>query len=307
MDFSLFLYFLLALCPSNFDTNDQNFEISTHPRPVPAFIAAASQGNISEVKLLIARGENVNLVDDYGIGALHVAAEKGHLDVIKLLINSGAEIDIKDIAGNTPVFCASNIGDYRIAKFLCDSGAIVDTQGSDGNSPLNVASSMGYINITRVLIRNGANVNAALWNGVTPIHQATSYAVTELLLEAGADPNLADSNGSTPLHFRAKWPVHYRRFPDVRNAPVPKLDITNDIVLLCRLGAIVNATDKEGQTPLHSAVIADNIDAVGILLEQSADPQMKDISGKTPLDIAEDRGNKKIARIIRAFLRRQKD
>ncbi len=51
-------------------------------------------------------------------------------------------------------------------------------------------------------------------------------------------------------------------------------------------GANVNATDKDGATPLHWAVDQGSKDIVEYLVEHGADATTEDISGMTPISIA---------------------
>jgi hypothetical protein len=65
-------------------------------------------------------------------------------------------------------------------------------------------------------------------------------------------------------------------------------------------GANVNLQDNEGKTPLHHAVIKENLSAIGELLDAfKADSTIKDKSGKTARDYTEK--NSRIYRLINAY------
>ena len=57
---------------------------------------------------------------------------------------------------------------------------------------------------------------------------------------------------------------------------------------LIKSGAKINAKDKDGSTPLHTAVEYNNPEAVKFLIEKGARFDMKNNNGKAPLDIAND-------------------
>lgn len=61
---------------------------------------------------------------------------------------------------------------------------------------------------------------------------------------------------------------------------------------LIKLGADVDETDpkRDDGTPLHVAAEAGNIAVIQALIAAGADPSIENNDGKTPLDIAEDKG-----------------
>jgi len=89
----------------------------------------------------------------------------------------------------------------------------------------------------------------------------------------GASLTAADENGNTPLHVAA-------RFDNAKAARA-----------LMASGADPNALtpDEYAQTPMHAAFLG-SADAavVPVLLEYGADPTIRDVYGRTPLDIARD-------------------
>ena len=60
---------------------------------VSALYWAARNGHCHTVRLLLDRGADVNIADEYGETALHWAAIHGHLDIVKMLIEHGADIN----------------------------------------------------------------------------------------------------------------------------------------------------------------------------------------------------------------------
>jgi uncharacterized protein len=62
---------------------------------LPELVYHASLGNLAEVEQLLVKGSDVNTTDDEGYSALQAAAENGYLDVVKLLIAKGADVTYK--------------------------------------------------------------------------------------------------------------------------------------------------------------------------------------------------------------------
>ena len=62
---------------------------------LPELVYWASLGEVAEVEKSLANGVDVNQQDDEGYSALQAAAENGNLDVVKLLVEKGANVAYK--------------------------------------------------------------------------------------------------------------------------------------------------------------------------------------------------------------------
>ncbi|EDO48893.1 predicted protein [Nematostella vectensis] len=58
--------------------------------------------------------------------------------------------------------------------------------------------------------------------------------------------------------------------------------------MLVNLGADVNMQNEEGFTPLHYCALSNNFDMAKFLMKKSANPDIADYNGKTPVDYTED-------------------
>lgn len=85
------------------------------------------------------------------------------------------------------------------------------------------------------------------------------------------------SDGRNPLHMAA----HGMRSPATTEA------ITSTINALLQAGIPIDSQDHFGQCPLHYSVRTGNVDALNLLLQNGANPNIKDnIRGNTPLHLA---------------------
>ena len=105
---------------------------------------SARAGDLSQCESLLARGANVNHVEDveYNDTPLHTASLNGRTSVVKLLIDRGAEIEAKDWIGCTPLHCAAQEGHLATARLLVTRGARTATGAAivQGVMPIHTAA-----------------------------------------------------------------------------------------------------------------------------------------------------------------------
>ena len=63
-------------------------------------------------------------------------------------------------------------------------------------------------------------------------------------------------------------------------------------------GADVNKANEDGETQLHMACYADEVDAARLLLENGAAVDRANKNGKTPLSIAEEMGHSAVVALL---------
>ena len=86
---------------------------------------AVQDGDLDEVRRLVADGDDVNAFDDLGKAPLHYAVDREHVDVARYLIEHGADVNARHepSLGNTPLGEVAATCSYVMAKLLVDAGA----------------------------------------------------------------------------------------------------------------------------------------------------------------------------------------
>ena len=279
---------------------------------VPEFHLAAYMGDIEKLKKCLQDGIDINSQEDFGCTALHAAANSDKKDIVEFLISKGANVDAKDALGVTPLYYAVMHNYEGIADVLLANGADVNTKNKDKGdfTLLNYALYDYDKKAIDLLITKGANVNVKDDAGYTPLVYAiweNDKDMVELLIGKGADVNTVDNDGYTPYYWAVMDASKELVKLLVAKGAIPVYTIhlaarVGDLAKVKRFieeGTDVNAKDKGGETPLFSAVCAENSDVTKFLIAKGADVNAKDNIGATPLNLViRSRGSKDVVELL---------
>jgi ankyrin repeat protein len=113
-----------------------------HPPLQLTPLLAASELSFDMVKLLVARGAEVNVHDRDGMTPLMKAIVLRDLRMVRLLVNAGAQINATDQRGHTALTHAVLRCDADILKFLIARGAETDVMSAMGTTTWSIAQNM---------------------------------------------------------------------------------------------------------------------------------------------------------------------
>ena len=74
-----------------------------------------------------------------GSGPLHAAAYNGHIDIINMLISAGANVDATNSLGQTALHISAQYGYIDIVCSLLDAGADRIIRDNDGHTAVDLA------------------------------------------------------------------------------------------------------------------------------------------------------------------------
>jgi outer membrane protein assembly factor BamB len=151
------------------------------PSPADALLDAARMGDRARVAALLASGVSVNTANKYGVSALGFAAERGHLDIVRLLVARGADVNVVDsFYGSRPVDFALRGGHLNIAVYLLEHKA----QGAV--SVLNTAIRRRDAAAVKVALATKQADAAALANAGAVAAQSGDAAIIAMVKAAAA-------------------------------------------------------------------------------------------------------------------------
>ncbi|HZM04774.1 MAG TPA: ankyrin repeat domain-containing protein [Candidatus Saccharimonadales bacterium] len=289
-----------------------------------ALYEAAGRGYKTVAETLLAYHADINAVTTKGETALDAAAANGHLAIVQLLLAHGAEVDLKVNNGrartalgmaasrpqNTPIIRAlldahANpnadkwdapllgaiyVGDRESAELLLQAGANPNKKGAEdiqGNvngvalTPLSLALSMDQLSMVQLLLKFKADPNDSQTFGRPVLFEALGDTnLLHALLDAGAKVDAPDEHASMNGYATHWTPLE---------AAVSQNNLSA-VEFLLKHGANPNLPDQRGDTPLHWAAQEPAAEQVfRLLMDVKADPNVRDLEGKTPLDLLKEK------------------
>ena len=284
---------------------------------------APRHSSLPMVRLLVDHGADVSHVDDNGNGLLHhvmrISDEEECLEATQVLIYAGYRHFARNTSKRTPLHAAVMRGFVSVADCLISHDMPLPLNILDFTlrrwfvrkldpHKLKVALSL--------FICKGANVHVRSTNRDTLLHCAMGVCpetqrleVIKLLVEAGCSPCVPNAGGELPIqvavYMNMYSVVEYLLSQNVACPPDILLTALNArhgssqvfrmMSLLVRNGADVSLCAANGDSVLHVALaryISCNLrdgsllEVVKILVQAGCDPDARNSTGQTPLEVA---------------------
>ena len=249
------------------------------------------------VAALLAKGADVNARDDEGRTALQTVMVRNNRNeaVIDKLIAAGSDVNAADKSGDTVLMTALQYSAWQAAEKLIAAGAEVKVHGKNGKTAMLAA------------VENNAPLS--LLDKLTETDFNKAYK--------GGQPALvrASVNGSKKhvewllkkpgIQIDIQGPIEpsNERGPTVNRSAL-QVSVMNGKKELCEMllaaGAKPDLADGQGQTPLCTAVAADNHDMVELLLKAKAKLSPVGMDKQAALEIASRAGSIRMVKTLLA-------
>ena len=213
---------------------------------------------------------DINARDSHGKTLLHHACEYGLTEGVSILLANNAHVDIQDEKGYTPLHCAcqNNHIHYDIRKIVIQRDpylTLLLTQSASGSGSI----------VAVVTSQDKCNR--------TILHYACIHGdcdIVDELLKAGADPCAQDKLGNNPMHYACEngHLQCVQQLIATSQNPNGLLRIPNNDGV-----SPLSVKTHNGGTILHIACENHDVSVAAKLLEASADSNLTDEFGFTPL------------------------
>ncbi|XP_046552968.1 putative ankyrin repeat protein RF_0381 [Haliotis rubra] len=227
------------------------------------------------------RGEN-------GETPVMVAAVNGQKKVFDLLVQKGCDLSVRDDYGNNILHAASVGGDVQIVEYLLSRDYLlsrniihIDSINDRGWTPVMLAAANGQQDVFDLLVKNECDLKVSTEDNINILH-AASYGGSVQIVEGILSRKIADTgscgeNGATPVMVAAQ------------NGQRKVFD------LLVRKDCDLSVEDDSGSNILHYACVSDNVQIVeSILSRKVADKDSRGEHGATPVMVAAQNGQRKV-------------
>ncbi|KAG4439135.1 hypothetical protein IFR05_005372 [Cadophora sp. M221] len=273
---------------------------------------ASAKGHVEVVASILGYVTDPDVDDSHGMKPLHYAARGNRHQIVKLLVASGVSPmtgktrDYNRRCGTSP----SSVGQSPLL-YACQSGAIESVREmvpylktEDLNQALCWASTSGKAEIVDFLLTLPDVSTDPPGQLDTPLFLAAKGLHSDVmnsLLESGADPNKISENaghvqgytihdllergktGASPLHAICAY--SRQTYSPEGDEKIAK-NIKKCFHLLLKYGCNIDAIDQDRKTPLLHSVCKQGYDDLALLLlENGADPMIRDKAGNTALHL----------------------
>jgi ankyrin repeat protein len=282
------------------------FQLSTEQRRAiaqanNAFIAAADEGNFTQLEELIAAGVDIDKPDIDGWTALHHAARKGHLYIVDLLVRHRASVRATTPEGYTPLALAASQGNGAVVEYLIPHQYNATQGDKKANAP-NIAGTPNAIMVRSAGPAPAPRVDLTVYESAAEayLQQGESDNIESLVdaVEQGKLNAVARMLAAQAKKYATGRAI--RRCIHVEETDAKGRSLLANacakgheqiaLLLLCA-GASPDLEDTAGYTPLMHAVNAKQPRTVAVLLKAGARSDPTNPVGQSALSLAIDRGS----------------
>ncbi|HEV2601993.1 MAG TPA: ankyrin repeat domain-containing protein [Candidatus Babeliales bacterium] len=243
--------------------------------------------------------------DPGGTKDIFEAVRKGLVGSVNYWLDNGANIEARNQYGFTPLMLAVDLNKLEAMRTLLDRGANIEATDNRGFTALTIAAVRAELDMVRELLDRKANVEVVNQRGFTILMEAVDadhVDVAEMLLERGANIMAINKEGQTAftiaLKARQLDMIELLLQHGAKLVPyniVERQDIPIILFLMQKGFHIdLNGVYTQGETFLIQSVMKSDYRVIDFLIEQGADPYIKDAAGLDAFDYAWAVGDKKV-------------
>ncbi|KAF5575105.1 ankyrin repeat [Fusarium pseudocircinatum] len=261
----------------------------------PVLQAALSKGMEALSERLLETGLQRNPKMKGDNTAIRMATSRGYCGVLKMFLAAGGDFSQRSSKGESLLHLAARSGSFETLKLLVNEARLpLDQTTTDGYTVLDQVALAGNLRAVEVLVRVGADLETVTENDKTAFEltfdewlKSFGYvnfwkqrddlvSVMNFLLQSGAKVRKMP-NGDSLAHFVVRQ----------------QLDAIWQFFGMDEAKALIDDRNNDGHTPLHIAVLEDNVEKVRALLNAGADQNIQDNNKRLAIQLTENERIKK--------------
>jgi ankyrin repeat protein len=243
------------------------------------FLQAVKDSEVQRVREFLERGMDPNTISPNGWTGVTYASANGNVEMMKTLIVHGTDVNKADKDGWTPIMFAAFQGNLEAVQLLLDHSADVLVKNIANTGALTMAANYAtHKNDDRV---KRAIASAGMAQALR--REDLNWAI-EMVEIGGADVNFQDQKSTS-----GKWtPLILATAKHNREA----------VNWLLSQGADPNIAEKDGWMPIFFAVFSNDVQLCKLILDAGSDIQYRLANGKSALDLARERKNADVIKVM---------
>ncbi len=238
------------------------------------------------IEFLIIAGANIHFVNEYGQTVIFDLILDGlsSLEMIKFLVNKGLDLNHKDNAERTVV-------DDLVEIVLVQEGL----KSPRNNRFYQLKKEDNHFELLRELLTLKPKINELKENGERLVFRLIKYKSNKLLrlfLNNDIELDVKNSENKTPLFTLVEDGL-------LLDNKIQREQFFENLSMILNYKIDINAKDNSGQTILHKAVIAEDLEIVEkLIFSKKINIDIKDNEGRTALYYTYENKDVKIARLL---------
>ena len=261
----------------------------------PTLLDAAEAGDhAAAMRLVVAKGTNVNALGADGTTAIMYAAANDDLELVRALIKAGANVKLSNQFGTSALTEASILGSAPIVDALLKAGADPNFKNKNNEAPLQAAARSGKVEAAKLLVAAGADVNnKESWGGQTALMWAAAQSQAEMVKYLASVKGIKLDDHGKVNQWERKI-IQEPRPKDMNKGGFTALiyaareGCAACVANLLAAGADPDSEDPDRETPLLLAIQNMHYDTAAVLINGGADLDKWDIFGRSPVYMAAD-------------------
>lgn len=268
-----------------------------------------TRNDINLLKKLIKHNADINVTDNNGMSLLHLVSDT---EIANLLIKQGININATNNAGSTPIHWAVSKKNYSLVRLLLEYGAEINQADINGNTPLHLGAITDPYMI-RLLLQGGADISRLNKKLLTPLQVAWNEGFSNNVqyLNTSFAKTIKFTDLVTPKLINSlDQQDQSKKILDVTMHPAIGFILRSNFEeaekLIAKETNVNNIKDQKGNSALHWAIIKKNRGLVKNLLNQKADPNLKNMDQQSSLDILKMINDKSFSNYVIKLVEEQK-